>query len=131
MKKTSNIYQLQTCDLKILYTVSLLNEQNVYPLPEGVYLILKGDEDEDIEKYSSLATYKTLVSFPSKKVSRLIVMLVRYHYLEKMYDIDSDEMYLKITDKGERALLDYRKKHKYSFVKKQVKKKNLFLIKID
>ena len=127
MRKASSVYILETTDLKILETVSLLNEMNVYPLSEGVYLILKGDEDEQISKYSSLVTYKTLVSYSSKKVSRLIMMLLRYHYLERIYDEKSDKLYLKISDKGTVALIDYHKKHKYNFVKKKVNHKPLFL----
>lgn len=126
MKKHSNIYVLETCDLKILQTISLLNEKNIYPLSEGVYKILHGSEDEDIFPYRELSTYKTLVSFSQKKISNLIVMLIRYRYLERIFDEKSQELYLKVTDKGEKALFDYRKKHKYKFVTKKVKTKPLF-----
>ena len=77
--------------------------------------------------FSSLSTYKTLVSYPSKKMSRLIMMLLRYHYLERIYDEASDEMYLKVADKGTIALVNYHKKHKYKFVQKKVNHKPLFL----
>ena len=62
MRKERNIYVLETSDLKILETVSLLNKEKYYPLAEGVFLILSGDDDEDIEKFSYLPTFKTLVS---------------------------------------------------------------------
>ena len=122
MRKQRNIYVLETCDLKILETVSLLNKDNYYPLSEGVYLILTGDDDEDIEKFSYLPTYKTLISFNQKKISRLIVMLLRYRYLERVYDSSTDKLYLKISPLGETELIKYHKKHKYKFATKKVKK---------
>ena len=122
MKKERNVRVLETSDLKILETVSLLNKENYYPLSEGVYLILKGDEDEDIAKFSYLPTYKTLISFSQKKISRFIVMLLRYHYLERVYDEASDKLYLKIAPLGETELLKYHKKHKYKYSQKKVNK---------
>ena len=122
MRKERNVYVLETCDLKILETVSLLNKDNYYPLSEGVYLILTGDDDEDIQKFSYLPTFKTLISFTQKKISRLIVMLIRYRYLERVYDEASDKLYLKIAPLGETELIKYRKKHKYNFTTKKVKK---------
>ena len=120
MKKVRNIYVLETSDLKILETISLLNKDNYYPLSEGVYKILAGVDDEETEKFNELATYKTLISYGSKKVSRLIVMLLRYHYLERVYDPVSDKLYLKVAPKGEEELVKYHKKHKYKFTKKEV-----------
>lgn len=120
MKKVRSVYVLETSDLKILETVSLLNKDNYYPLAEGVYKILVGVDDEEAEKFSELATYKTLISYGSKKVSRLIMMLLRYHYLERVYDPVSDKLYLKVAPKGEVELVKYHKKHKYKFTKKEV-----------
>ncbi len=122
MRKERNVNVLETSDYKILETVSLLNKDNYYPLPEGVYRILVGDEDEDIAIFSYLPTYKTLISFNQKKISRLIVMLLRYRYLERVYDPETDKMYLRIAPLGETELLKYRKKHKYKFTKKKVNK---------
>ena len=127
MKKESNVYKLCTNDLKIIETISLLNEKDIYPLSEGVYKILIGDESEEIAPYRDLATYKTLVSYNSKKVSRLIIMLIRYRYLERIYDEATNELYLKVAPKGETELIKYHKKHKYKFIKKQVKSKPLFV----
>ena len=120
MKKVRNAYVLETSDLKILETVSLLNKDSYYPLPEGVYKILAGVDDDETETFSELATYKTLISYNSKKVSRLIVMLLRYHFLERVYDPVSDKLYLKVAPKGEVELVKYHKKHKYKFTKKEV-----------
>ena len=117
MKKESNIYKLCTNDLKIIETISLLNEKDIYPLPEGVFKILVGDEGEEIEPYRDLPTYKTLVSYNSKKISRLIVMLIRYKYLERVFDEATNELYLKVAPKGETELVKYHKKHKYNYSK--------------
>lgn len=122
MRKERNVNVLETCDLKILETVSLLNKDHFYPLSEGVFLILSGDDDEDIQKFNYLPTFKTLISFNQKKISRLIVMLLRYHYLERVYDPNTDKLYLKITALGETELINYHKKHKYKFTTKKVKK---------
>ncbi len=127
MKKQSNEYRLCTNDLKILETVSSLNKDNKYPLTELVYKILIGSEDQDIEEFKNLPTYKTLVSYPSKKVSRLVVMLIRYSFLERIYDEATNELYLKVAPKGEMELIKYHKKHKYKFTTKQVKKKPLYV----
>ena len=128
MKKESNVYKLCTNDLKIIETINLLKKKNIYPLPECVYLILKGDESDEIRQFSELPTYKTLVSYSSKKISKLIVMLIRYQYLERIYDENTNELYLKVATKGELELIKYHKKHKYSFTKKKVKEKPLFVI---
>ena len=120
MRKERNINVLETSDLKILETVSELNKDGFYPLPEGVYRILAGDEDEDIAKFSYVSTYKTLISFNQKKISRLIVMLLRYRYLERIYDPNTDKMYLKVGPLGDTELTKYHKKHKYKFTQKKV-----------
>ena len=130
MRKERSVYVLETTDYKILETVSLLNKNNYYPLPEGVYKILTGSDDEEIEPFKGFVTYKTLVSYSSKKVSRYIVMLLRYKFLERIYDEKSDKLYLKVAPKGEMELVNYRKKHKYSFVKKKVNKTKT-IIKIE
>ena len=122
MKKERGLYVLETSDLKILDTVSLLNKDNYYPLPEGVYRILIGDEDEEFIPFSRYPTFKTLISFNQKKVSRLIVMLIRHRYLERVYDPNTDKLYLKIAPLGETELVKYHKKHKYEFKQKKVKK---------
>ena len=120
MRKEKGVYVLETTDYKILDTVYLLNQDSYYPLPEGVYKILTGSEDEDVVMFNHLPTYKTLISYGSKKISRYIIMLIRYKYLERVYDEKSDKLYLKVSTQGELALVKYHKKHKYSFKQKQV-----------
>lgn len=129
MSYTNRTFKISTTDLKILDTISYLNQKGIYPLNEGVYKILKGDIDIDLDDFMSIPTYKTLVSYPSKKISKHIMMLLRYSYLERIYDEESDEMYLKIATKGEVELINYHKKHKYKFKEKKVKEKPLFLFK--
>ena len=41
MKKVRNLYVLETSDLKILETGSLLNKDSYYPLAEGIYKIFE------------------------------------------------------------------------------------------
>ena len=54
-------------------------------------------------------------------------MLLRYGYLERKYDEKTDELYLKLSSKGELFLFDYHRKHKYSFKKKSGEKKPLIV----
>ena len=127
MARMKSDYIPSTSEIKILETVSYLNEKDLYPLPLGVYKILVGSSENDFIIFHELPTYRTLTSFSSKHISRLIMMLLRNNFLEKIYDEKSDELYLKITDKGVAFLLHYHKKHKYFFHKKTVSKKPLIV----
>ena len=127
MARMKSNYIPSTSEIKILETVSYLNEKGLYPLPLGVYKILIGSSEDDFIIYHDLPTYRTLTSFSSKHISRLIMMLLRNNYLSKIYDEKSDELYLKIADRGVAFLLHYHKKHKYSFRKKVVSKKPLIV----
>ena len=73
MKK---VYIPTTSDIKILETVSLLNKQNLYPLPQGVFKILSASGEPEYIVYKDLPTYGTLLSYPSKHISRLVMMLL-------------------------------------------------------
>ena len=130
MRKTKKVYIPSTTDIKILETVKLLNDNDEYPLPLGVFHILAGSPAPEFAKYQDLATFKTLTSYTSKHVSRLIMMLIRNEYLHKIYDENTNELYLEITEKGDLFLFDYHKKHKYKFVKKVPSKKPL-IVKIE
>ena len=127
MKTAKKEFVPSTSDIKILLTVSALNNKGLYPLPLGVYKILSGSEESEFVPYQDLETYGTLLSYSSKHVSRLIMMLVRNKYLEKIYDPNTDELYLKITEKGDMFLMRYCKKHKYYFKKKDIVKKPLII----
>ena len=110
---------LTTTHYKILETVEFLNKKDYYPLAHGVRKILMGEKDDETLLFNDAPTYGTLISYPSKKISRYVMMLQRYHYLEKKYDPVSDKLYLKISDLGSMALLKYQKRHKNSYKKKE------------
>lgn len=108
---------------KILITVYELNERDIYPLPKGVYRILMGKETE----YSDLHSFGSITSYPQKKISRFILMLVRYGYLKKIYDEKSDKMYLTTTEFGEATAVKYLTKHQNPFHKHKKEKEVLFI----
>ena len=116
-------------DYKILLTVSELNDRGYYPLVEGVLKILSGIIDDETEEFKGLPTFQSLLSFNSKQLSRNVNMLLRYQYLKKIYDEKSDELYLKITDKGQAFLLDF-KKHHHINLKKHTKKVKKTIVKL-
>lgn len=107
---------------KILETVEYLNNLHYYPLAHGVRKILMGEVDEEALSFKDCPTYGTLISYPSKKLSRYVMMLQRYHYLAKKYDLVTDKLYLEISPLGTSELLKYRKKHKLSYKKKTIQK---------
>ena len=127
MRYQKETYKPSTSDIKILDTVELLNKRNLYPLPQGVFKILSGSSEPEFIIFHDLPTYRTLTSYSSKHISRLIMMLIRNGYLAKIYDEKSNELYLKITEKGSIYLFDYHKKYKYLFKKKGVNKKPLIV----
>lgn len=98
-------------DVKILLTIQYLNKKGYYPLPLGVAKILGGLLDDETKQFIDCPTYQTLISYKSKKVSRLIVILIRYKYLEKIYDPISNDLYLKLSQRGELFLDDYLAHH--------------------
>ena len=110
-------YKLTITHFKILDTVSYLNKQHKYPLAEGVYKIVSGQEDDESKSYKDVPTYGTMISYSSKKISRLCIMLLRYKYLGYILDRKSNELYLQITDKGRSALFDFHKRHKNGYCK--------------
>ena len=125
----NTIFEPSKTDAKILLTVSYLNEKHLYPNHVGVYKILSGVEDEEVEQYKDCPTYSTLISVNTKQISRLILMLVRYKYLEKIYDKETDELYLMVSEKGKAWLFDYSRKHKINLSKKaKIKEKTIVKI---
>ena len=116
-------FKLNITYYKILETVSLLNKDGYYPLNEGIYKIVTGKKDEETLQFSNLPTYSTLISYPSKKICNLTLMLFRNKYLEKVYDSKTDELYFKITRLGEDVLEKYLKRKHNTYSKKVVNKK--------
>lgn len=130
MVRRKKVFIPNTTDIKVLKTISDLNEKDLYPVSLGVYKILSGSEETEFISYKDLDTYATLLSYSSKHVSRVIMMLLRNRYLEKIYDETTNELYLKITVLGSEFLRKYSKTHKYNFKKKEPNKSPL-IIKIN
>ncbi len=122
MEKNKKVLKLSVTHLKILETIDFLNKKHFYPLAHGVRKILMGEVDEETLKFKDAPTYGTLISYPSKKISRYVMMLQRYHYLNKKYDPKTDKLYLEISDLGISSLLEAKKKRKYSYKKKEASK---------
>ena len=111
--------KLTRSDIKILETVASLNENDFYPLPDGVYKILKGVVDKETVPFMDYPTFSTLISCKSKRISMSIMLLVRYKYLEKVYSKEHNELFLKLSDFGKAFLMNYHKKHKCHYKKKE------------
>lgn len=116
--------KLSITHYKILHTVKTLNDMKLYPKQEGVYKIVHGIIDEETESLQEAPTFGSLISYNSKKVSRYVLMLVRYGYLAKIFDRETKDLYLTLTGKGDVELFNYLQKHKgeYQKKKKQIKK---------
>ena len=108
---------------KILLTVSYLNKLGYYPLPEGVFHILTGYINDETNQFIDCPTYKSLISFNSKKVSRYIMMLIRYGYLRRKYDPVTDDMYLQNTPLADSVLIKDKKRYSGSLKMKDQKEK--------
>ena len=103
--------------IKVLDTINELNQNDCYPLNQGIYKILAGKDDEETKEFNYIKTYGTLVSTTSKKVCNLTLMLYRYGYIEKFYHYPTKQMYFKITQKGISELKFYNKKSKRKYTK--------------
>lgn len=111
-------------EYRILETIFLLNKDNYFPNNEGLYKILSGVEDTETSIFTSLSTYGTLVSYSSKKISRHVMMLRRYHYLTRKFDASTNKYYLAITNIGVTSLEEFKKKRKIPQRTKAVSSKN-------
>lgn len=103
--------------IKVLDTINELNQNDCYPLNQGIFKILAGKDDEETKEFNYIKTYRTLVSTTSKKVCNLTLMLYRYGYIEKFYHYPTKQMYFKITQKGISELELYNKKSKRKYTK--------------
>ena len=106
---------------KVLLTISALNKRSYYPLNEGVYKILVGIIDEETTPFMNLETYGTLTSYTSKRICHLTLMLFRQGYLGKIFDPVTKKLYLRTTEKGEKELVNFFKKHRRGFAKRKQK----------
>lgn len=115
--------KLSITHYKILLTIRWLNDQKLYPNQEGVYKIIHGELDEEVKKYLTCPTYGALLSYNSKKICRYILALTRYGYLTKIFDRETEDLYLTLTEKGKLAQEDYFHDHKIQFIKRRRLKK--------
>ena len=115
---------------KVLITIKALNDLHYYPLNEGIYKILVGVVDEDTKPFVDLDCFGTLISFTSKKVCRLTMMLYRYGYIGRIFDTQTKKLYFSLTDKGVEATEEFLKTHKKPFARRN---KNVAptIVKID
>jgi len=123
-------FKLIITHFKILSLVAALNKDKLFPNQEGVYKILSGTYDQETKVYKDLETFGVLTSYSSKKVCRFILALLRHGYLQKVYDEETDDLYLKITIPGIEELAKYNKKRKQPFVKATVNSRKT-IVKID
>ena len=77
MAYSRKVFVPSTSDIKILRTVQILNSKDLYPLSLAIYKILSGSGEDEYLEYRNMPTYATLLSYSSKHVSRLIMMLCR------------------------------------------------------
>lgn len=115
---------------KVLITLKELNDLNYFPLNEGIYKILVGIVDEETKDFVDFKSFGTLLSFSSKKVCRLTMMLYRYNYISRVFDTKSKKLYFTLTDKGQAAVDAFLLKHKKPFAKRK-KKSAPTIVKID
>ena len=103
---------------KVLITIKALNDLHYYPLNEGIYKILVGVVDEDTKPFVDLDCFGTLISFTSKKVCRLTMMLYRYGYIGRIFDTQTKKLYFSLTDKGLETTEAFLKNHKKPFARR-------------
>lgn len=103
---------------KVLITIKALNDLHYYPLNEGIYKILVGVVDEDTKPFVDLDCFGTLISFTSKKVCRLTMMLYRYGYIGRIFDTQTKKLYFSLTDKGIEVTETFLKTHKKPFARR-------------
>ena len=115
---------------KVLVALKDLNDLNYFPLNEGIYKILVGIVDEDTKDFINLQSFGTLLSFSSKKVCRLTMMLYRYDYISRVFDTKTKKLYFAFSKKGESAVKVFLLRHKKPFAKRK-KKTAPTIVKID
>lgn len=122
-KRKTTTFHLTVSHYKILQTVNELNKVKKYPTAKGINNILQGKLDVETRKYIDLKTFGTLLSYPGRRLCSYILNMVRRGYLSYIYDKASDNMYLRITEKGEIEVFNFEKKHKNEYTKKEAHRK--------
>ena len=124
MRKTKKTdFRLTVSHYKILQTVNELNKDKLYPTAKGINNILQGKLDPETRKYINLKTFGTLLSYPGRRLCSYILNMVRRGYLSYIYDKTSDDMYLRLTEKGEVEVFNFERKHKNQYTKKEPHRK--------
>ena len=116
-------FRLTISHYKILQTVNELNKQKLYPTAKGINNILQGKLDPETRKYINLKTFGTLLSYPGRRLCSYILNMVRRGFLSYIYDKNSDDMYLRLTEKGEVEVFNFERKHKNQYTKKEPHRK--------
>ena len=123
-KRKSSEFKLTVSHYKILQTVNELNKVNKYPTAKGINNILQGKLDPETRMYIDLKTFGTLLSYPGRRLCSYILNMVRRDYLSYIYDKNSDDMYLRLTEKGDLAVYHFERKHKNAYTKKEPNRKH-------
>ena len=116
-------FRLTVSHYKILQTVNELNKDKKYPTAKGINNILQGKLDPETRKYVNLKTFGTLLSYPGRRLCSYILNMVRRGYLSYIYHKESDDMYLRLTEKGEVEVFNFERKHKNQYTKKEPHRK--------
>lgn len=122
-KRKTSTFRLTVSHYKILQTVNELNKNKKYPTAKGINNILQGKLDPETRKYIDLKTFGTLLSYPGRRLCSYILNMVRRGYLSYIYDKNSDDMYLRVTEKGELEVFNFERKHKNEYTKKEPHRK--------
>lgn len=122
-KRRTSEFKLTVSHYKILQTVNELNKLKKYPTAKGINNILQGKLDPETRKYIDLKTFGTLLSYPGRRLCSYILNMVRRGYLSYIYDKKTDDMYLRITEKGEVEVFNFERKRKNEYTKKEPHRK--------
>ena len=111
--------KLSITHIKILITISSLNQKGLYPVSDGIYKIVAGIIDEETANYMDEPAFGTLISFNSKKVCRYLLALQRHKYIKKVYCPQKDTLVYATTEVGEDVISKFWKRHKKPLVRKK------------
>ncbi len=104
--------KLSITHYKVLHTVFSLNLLSLYPNQEGVYKILTGNDNNEIQEIRNLPTFGVLISYSSKKICHYVLSLIRYGFLKNVFDPKSEDLYLEVSGKGKEYLQIFLDKQK-------------------
>lgn len=92
--------KLSITHYKVIHTVYSLNLLSLYPNQEGVHKILSGNDQNEMEEVRKIPTFGTLISYSSKKICHYVLSLIRYGFLNNVFDPKSEDLYLEVSEKG-------------------------------